>query len=108
MYLRTGVHYLELVQAALHRHKYTYFSDYNCDVVQLLFCVYPGNLTKNLIDANKGLTLNWSEFKNEADVIVSTLLEAGQSLYDVLPTGKTTTVPSFNPVVPPLTPFLRF
>jgi hypothetical protein len=96
---------LELVQAALHRHKYTYFSDYNCDAVQLLLCLYPGNLKKNLIDANKGSILNWSEFKNEADVIVSTLREAGQSLYDVLPTGKS--VPSFNPVVPPLTPFLK-
>ena len=31
-----GVHYLELVQAALHRHQYTYFSDFNCDVMQLL------------------------------------------------------------------------
>jgi hypothetical protein len=32
-----GVHYLE----ALHRHKYAYFSDYNCDVVQVLLCLYP-------------------------------------------------------------------
>ena len=52
-----GVHYLELVQASLHRHKYTYFSDYHCDVVQLLLCLYPGNLNKNLIDANKGTTI---------------------------------------------------
>jgi hypothetical protein len=37
-----GVHYLELVQAALHRHKYTYFSDFNCDVRQLILCLYPG------------------------------------------------------------------
>ena len=37
-----GVHYLELVQSALHRHKYTHFSDHNCDVVQL-FCLHPGN-----------------------------------------------------------------
>ena len=43
-----GVHYLELVQAALHCHKYTYFSDFNCDVMQLILCLYPGNLKKNL------------------------------------------------------------
>ena len=42
-----GVHYLELVQAALHRRKYTYFSDFNCDVMQLILCLYPGNLQKN-------------------------------------------------------------
>ena len=52
-----GVHYLELVQAALLRHKYTHFSDYGCAVVQLLLCLYPDNLKKNLFDANKGTTL---------------------------------------------------
>ena len=53
-----GVHYLELVQAALHRHQYTYFSDFNCDVMQLLLCLYPGNLKKYLIDANRTTPLN--------------------------------------------------
>jgi hypothetical protein len=48
----SGVHYLELVQSALHRHKYTHFSDHNCDVVQLILRLHPGNLKKNLIDAN--------------------------------------------------------
>ena len=28
-----GVHYLELVQSALHRHKYTHFSDHNCEKI---------------------------------------------------------------------------
>ena len=43
--------------------------------MQLLICLYPGNLKKNFIDANKG------KLKDEADII-STLKEAGQSLYD--------------------------
>jgi hypothetical protein len=90
-----GVHYLELVQSALHRHKYTHFSNHHCDVTQLIFCLYPGNLKKNLIDANKKSTLNWSVFKNEADIIVSTLQQAGQSLYDQLPTIKN--FPSIHP-----------
>jgi len=55
-----GVHYLKLVQAALHRHKYTYFS-FNCDVVQFLHCLHPGNLKKNLIEANKSHSLTWTE-----------------------------------------------
>jgi hypothetical protein len=63
--------------------------------VQLLLCLYPGDLKKNLINANKGTTLSWSQLKDEADIIVSTLKEAGQSLYDPLPTGKS--VPPFNP-----------
>ena len=79
---------MKLVQAALHRHKYTYISQYNCDVLQLLLCLYPGNLKKNLIDVNKSSILTWSEFKNKADIIVSILKEAGQSLYDVTPNGK--------------------
>ena len=66
-------------KAALHRHKYSYFSEFNCDVVQLLLCLYPGNLKKNLIDANKGTPMMWSQMKDEADIIVSTLKEAGQS-----------------------------
>ena len=48
-----GVHYLELVQAALHRRKYTYFSDFNCDVMQLILCLYPGNLKMNLMMQRK-------------------------------------------------------
>ena len=31
--LEDGIHYLELVQSALHRRKYTYLSDYNCDII---------------------------------------------------------------------------
>ena len=57
---------------------------------------------ENLIDANKGTTLSWSQLKNEADIVVSTLKEAGQSLYDLLSTGKS--VPPFNPSVSPLSP----
>ena len=100
-----GVHYLELVQAALHRHKYTYFSDFNCDVMQLILCLYSGNLKKNLIDSSKRANLTWSELKQEADIIVSTLKEAGQSLYDPLPSGKN--VPQFQPAVSPLSPPLK-
>ena len=75
------------MQSALHRHKYTHFSDHNCDVVQLLFCLHPGNLKKNLIDANKS-GLSWPELKSAADMIISTLKQSGQSLYDNLPSGK--------------------
>ena len=39
--------------------------------MQLLLCLYPGNLKKNLIDANKGATLSWSQLKDEADIIVA-------------------------------------
>jgi hypothetical protein len=63
------------------------------------------SIPRNLNDANKGSTLTWSKFKIEANVIVSTLREAGPTLYDILPTGMN--VPSFNHVVPPLTPFLN-
>jgi len=34
--LESGIHYLELVQSALHRYRHTYLSDYNCDVVQIV------------------------------------------------------------------------
>ena len=74
-------------------HKYTYFSDYHCDVVQLL----SRQSKENLIDANKVITLSWSELKDEANIIVSTLKEVGQSLYDSLPTGKS--VSPFYPSV---------
>jgi len=47
----------------LHRHKYTYFSFFNCDVMQLNLCLYPGNLFKKLIDSTKRGNLNWSDFK---------------------------------------------
>ena len=67
--------------------------------MQSLLCLYPENLKKNLIDANKGTTLSWSQLKDEADIIVSTLKDEGQSLYDPLPTS--TSVPPFNPSVPP-------
>ena len=60
MHFESGVHYLELVQSALHRHKYTHFSDHNCDVVQLLFCLHPVNLKKNLIEANNS-GLSWPD-----------------------------------------------
>ena len=36
----SGVHNLELVQSALHRHKYTHFSYHNGDVVQFLFYLW--------------------------------------------------------------------
>ena len=36
------VHYLELVQAPLYRHKYTYFSKFNCDILIPYLC--SGNL----------------------------------------------------------------
>jgi hypothetical protein len=56
-----GVHYLELVQAALHRHKYTYFSDFNCDVVQLLTLhleIYRKILSRHInITLSIGMTL---------------------------------------------------
>ena len=60
---------------------------------------------KNLIEANKNTTLTWSEFKNEADIIISTLKEAGQSLYDNLPNGKQ--LQPFQPSVQPLSPPLK-
>ena len=66
----------------------------------VLVLIYPGNLKKNLVEVNRTSNLSWSMFKNEADIIVSTLKEAGQSLYDILPSGKS--VPVFNPSVPPL------
>jgi len=78
--LEAGVHYLEFVQAALHRHKYSYFLEFNCEVVQLFLSLYPGNVKKNLIDANKGTPMMWFQMKDDADNIVSTLKEAGQSL----------------------------
>jgi hypothetical protein len=53
-------------------------------VVQLILCLHPGNLKKNLIDANKG-GLSWPELKSEADMIISTLKQSGQSLYDNVP-----------------------
>ena len=62
-------------------------------------------MKKNLVDANKGTPMTWSEMKDEADIIVSTLKEVGQSLYDTLPTGKS--VPPFNPLVSPLSPHLK-
>ena len=43
--------------------------------------------------------------ENEADIIVLTLKEAGQSPYDVLPSGKS--VPVFNPSVPPFSPQIK-
>ena len=51
---QADVHYLELVQA---RHKISFSSKIHSDVVQHLLCFYPGNLKKNLVDANKGTTL---------------------------------------------------
>ena len=54
-----------------------------------------GESLKNLIDSTKRGDLNWSELKQEADIIVSTLKEAGQSLYDPMPHGKKV-YPSFN------------
>ena len=98
-----GVHNLELVQVALHRHKYTYIFDYHCDIMQLLL-FYPDNLKKNLIDANKG-TLSWSQLKDDKDIIVSTIKEVDQSLCDPLPTGKS--VLPFNPSDLPLNPTLK-
>ena len=67
--------------------------------------MYPDNLKKNLIDADKGTTLSWSQIKDEVDIIVSTLKEADQSLYDPLPTGRS--VPPFNPSILPLSPPLK-
>ena len=72
----------------------TYISDYNCDIVKLLLCLHPGNLNKNLIDIHRYSLLSWLEFKNEADIMVSTLKEAGRTLYNPLPSGKS--VPFFN------------
>ena len=74
-------------------------------IMQLILCLYPGNLKKNLIDSSKRANLTWSELKQEADIIVSTLKEAGQSLYDPLPSGKN--VPQFQPAVSPLSPPLK-
>ena len=73
--------------------------------MQLLLCLYPNNLKKILIDANIGTTLSWSQLNDEADIILSTLKEAGPSLYDPLPTGKS--VPPFNPSISPLCPPLK-
>jgi hypothetical protein len=61
-------------------------------------------LKKNLIEANKTHSLNWNDLKNEADTIVSTLREAGQSLYDTIP-GKP--IAPFMPKVQPLSPPLK-
>ena len=57
-------------------------------------CASIRGILKNLIDSTKRGNLNWSVLKQEADIIVSTLKEAGQSLYDPLPHGKS--VPQFQ------------
>ena len=60
---------------------------------------------KKLIDSTKRANLTWSDLKQEADIIVSTLKEAGQSLYDPLSIGKS--VPLFQPTESNLSPPLN-
>ena len=73
--------------------------------MQLILCSYPGNLQKNLIDATNKASLTWSELKQEADIIISTLKEAGRLLYDPLPNGRN--IPPFQPSVTPLSPPMK-
>ena len=97
--LEAGIHYLELVQSALHRHNYTYLSEFNCDVVQIISCLYPGHLKNQLHQSTAKDDINWQQFKILADSIVSSLKASRMSLYDPLPNGKS--IPSFNPIVQP-------
>jgi len=103
--LESGIHYLELVQASLHRHKYTFFTDHRCDVVQLVSCLYPGHLKNQLHQATQKEEYSWTELKLLADEIVASLKASRMQCYDSLPGGKQ--VPPFNPVVPPLSPPLK-
>ena len=50
-------------------------------------------------------SLTWSELKQEADIIISTLKEAGRLLYDPLPNGRN--IPPFQPSVTPLSPPIK-
>jgi hypothetical protein len=65
--LEAGIHYLELVQSALHRHHYTYLSEFNCDVVQIISCLYPGHLKNQLHQSTAKDDINWQQFKILAD-----------------------------------------
>ena len=66
--LEVGIQNLELVLSALHRNKYTYLSDYNCNVVQIISCFYPGNLKYQLHQAILKDDLTWSQFKTSSSV----------------------------------------
>ena len=103
--MEAEIHYLELVQSALHRHNYTYLSEFNCDVVQIISCLYPGHLKNQLHQATAKDDINWTQFKILADHIVSSLKTSRMSIYYPLPNGKS--IPIFNPVVQPLSPPLK-
>ena len=47
-----------------------------------------GKFKNEFNDATKKASLTWSELKQEADIIISTLKEAGRLLYDPLPNGR--------------------
>jgi hypothetical protein len=94
-----------LVEFALHRHKYTYLSDYNCDNVQIISFLYPDHLKNQLHQATLKDDLTWSQFKIIADSIVSSLKASQMQLYDAPPSGKF--IPHFQPPVLPLSPPLK-
>ena len=96
---------LQLKGGDLHRHHYTYLSEFNCDVVQIISCLYPGHLKNQLHQATAKDDINWQQFKILADSIVSSLKASRMSLYDPLPNGKS--IPSFNPIVEPSSPPLK-
>jgi hypothetical protein len=85
--LESGIHYLELVQASLHRHKYTFFTDHRCDVVQLVSCLYPGHLKNQHHQATQKEEYSWTELKRLADEIVASLKASRMQCYDSLPGG---------------------
>ena len=74
-------------------------------MVQIISCLYPGHLKNQLHQATAKDDINWTQFKILADSIVSSLKASRLSLYDPLPNGKS--IPSFNPVVQPLSPPLK-
>jgi hypothetical protein len=74
-------------------------------VVQIISCLYPGHLKNQLHLSTAKDDINWQQFKILADSIVSSLKASRMSLYDPLPNGKS--IPTFNPVVQPLSPPLK-
>ena len=92
--MEAAIHYLELVQSALHRHKYIYFQ---IIIVMLsrLYHVCRGNLKNQLHQATLKDDFTWSQFKIIADSIVLLLKTSQMQLYDDPPSGKS--IPHFQP-----------
>jgi len=83
----------------------TLFSDHRCDVVQLISCLYPGQLKNQLHQATQKEDYTWSDLKLLADSIVASLMTSRMQCYDPLQGGKQ--IPPFNPVATPLSPPLK-